>query len=141
MARRYVRDKNGRFASKGASSVAGSRIGRTGTSNPSGTIAKGGNKLNPHGQTGSQARRAARVLGQGRGTKVSVPKPAKPRRRSVNEGVRGESKATKMDRAVRIAESKVRKSFGKPSFEKNMRRYSRALEVQTRNFGARLSGI
>lgn len=141
MARRYVRDKNGRFASKGSSSVASSNIGRSGTSNPRGTIAKGGNKKNVHGQTGSQARYAARVLGQGKGTKVAAPKPAKPRRRSVNQGVRGESKATKMDRAVRIAESKMRKSFGKPSFEKNMRRYSRAMEVQTRNFGARLSGI
>lgn len=62
------RDSRGRFAGSGASR--GSRIGRTGTSNPAGTIAKGGNPANPHGATGAQARAAAKVLGQGKGTKV-----------------------------------------------------------------------
>lgn len=133
------RDSRGRFAGSGGGK--GPRVGRTGTSNPSGTIAKGGNTKNVHGQIGSQARLAARVLGQGKATKVAAPKPSKPRRRSLNEGVRGESKATKMDRAVRMAESKVRKSFGKSDFDKNMRRYQRAMTAQTRNFGARLSGI
>lgn len=183
MARRYNRDKIGRFASKGggggratgsAAGAASQKVSETArtarergrTARNIGKFAKAETSASGRAELFSAARgsqrqsnlarmenkaaqrtrrsasRRAASAATGRASTATVPRaqPAR-RRRSMNEGVRGESKATKMERAVRIAEKRVRRSLGKPSFERNMRRYSRAQEVQTRNFGARLSGI
>jgi len=76
MARRYARDKSGRFSSTGTTAK-GARLGgkssgpkmgggKPGTSAPSGTIAKGGK-----GVRGSVARTSGAMGGYGKGTKVT----------------------------------------------------------------------
>ena len=122
---------------------------KEGARRKSATARKGGSFTKTSTFKGSQRKKqaAAKRTGYSKGAFESATRKSttrgvtKPRRRSTNQGVRGESQATKRDRAVRISERRVRSSFGTKDFDKNMRRYSRAMEAQTRRMGARLPGF
>ena len=82
----------------------------------------------------------------GGGSKKSAAKaPRAMKGNPAEKGRRGESQATKRDRAVRIAEKRLRSAAGTSgfgsTFKRAERQLGRAQGAQTRRMGPRLPGI